>query len=68
MYDLNLIENAVKNAVQDFTENTKNDDFVKIGVSQRHIHLSREDLDTLFNKLIASQIGEYNYESTVEAL
>lgn len=27
-----------------------------------------EDLDTLFNKLIASQIGEYNYESTVEAL
>ena len=50
MYDLNLIENAVKSAVQDFTENAKNDDFVKIGVSQRHIHLSREDLDTLFGK------------------
>lgn len=50
MYDLNLIENAVKNAVQDFTETTKSDDFVKIGVSQRHIHLSREDLDTLFGK------------------
>ncbi len=53
MLDINAIENAVKNAVKDLNINVSEkaaDDYVKIGVSQRHIHLSREDLDTLFGK------------------
>ncbi len=53
MVDLKTIENAVENAVKELnitSASSINDDFVKIGVSQRHIHLSREDLDTLFGE------------------
>ena len=53
MYDLNVIENAIKKVIDEMnTEPPKDvkDDFVKIGVSQRHIHLSREDLDILFGE------------------
>ena len=48
MIDTNTIEQAVANAVKSF-QNEQNGE-IKIGVSQRHIHLSREDLDTLFGK------------------
>ncbi len=53
MYDLDQIEKTVKNVMVEMGIKTKDDvkdDFVKIGVSQRHIHLSREDLDILFGK------------------
>ncbi len=53
MNELNIIEDAVRKVVKEMnitaTEDTK-DDYVKVGVSQRHIHLSREDLDILFGK------------------
>jgi len=47
MVDLKIIEEAVKSALIDFE---KNRDTVTIGVSQRHVHLSRKDLDTLFGE------------------
>jgi len=53
MYDINALEDAVKNVVKNLNINVSEkaeNDYVKIGVSQRHVHLSREDLDTLFGK------------------
>lgn len=47
MYDLKTIEEAVRKAVTQIEENR---DCVTIGVSQRHVHLSRKDLDTLFGE------------------
>ncbi len=48
MYDTNMIAQAVKKAIADYE--AIESDQIKIGVSQRHVHLSREDLDTLFGK------------------
>lgn len=48
MYDAKAIETAVKNALSAIDADKNGE--IKIGVSQRHIHLSREDLDTLFGK------------------
>lgn len=46
--DSKMIEKAVAAAV--FEYNTEKNEQVKIGVSQRHVHLSQKDLETLFGK------------------
>ncbi len=48
MYDVKTIEQAVAKIYKEYKEDKAGE--IKIGVSQRHIHLSREDLDTLFGK------------------
>lgn len=46
-----MIDRVVREVLADMGQTApQKDDYVKIGVSQRHIHLSREDLDTLFGK------------------
>lgn len=55
MDDINVIKQVIRDTVESMNitvgnrEDTK-DDYVKIGVSQRHIHLSRADLDILFGE------------------
>ncbi len=48
MYDEKVIAEAVRKAVEQLSAGE--DQKVKIGISARHVHLSREDLDTLFGK------------------
>lgn len=48
MYDVDKIEQAVTKILKEYKHDKAGE--IKIGVSQRHIHLSREDLDTLFGK------------------
>lgn len=51
MYDEKVIAEAVKKAIEQMQTAENNDDNdIKIGISARHVHLSREDLDTLFGK------------------
>ena len=48
MYDVKKIEQAVTKILKEYKQDKAGE--IKIGVSQRHIHLSREDLDILFGK------------------
>ena len=51
MYDEKVIAEAVKKAIEQLkTQSSSDDNDIKIGISARHVHLSREDLDTLFGK------------------
>ena len=49
MYTEQMIAEAVKKALEQINSD-KNENEIKVGVSQRHIHLSQEDLETLFGK------------------
>ena len=48
-YDASLVAQIVKQVVEQYGDNGCNDT-VPVGVSNRHIHLSKEDLETLFGK------------------
>lgn len=56
MYDINEIKQAVVTALADYNENK---DKIKVGVSQRHIHLCQEDLETLFGKGFKLTVKKY---------
>lgn len=55
MYDIDTIAKAVKSVV----EKIDTDGQIKVGVSQRHVHLSQEDLETLFGKGYELHIKKY---------
>ena len=46
--DTKIIEDAVLKVINEYNKDLNGE--IKVGVSQRHIHLSREDLDILFGK------------------
>lgn len=54
-YDTDTIAKAVKSVI----ENINSEGQIKIGVSQRHVHLSQEDLETLFGKGYKLTIKKY---------
>lgn len=47
---ISAVTAEVVKAINNAPKKEENDGEIKVGVSQRHIHLSREDLDTLFGK------------------
>ena len=53
MYDIKLIQDTIKEVVSELQGE------IKVGVSQRHVHLSREDLDTLFGKGFELTVSKY---------
>ena len=56
MYDINEIKQAVVAALAGYNENK---DKIKVGVSQRPIHLCQEDLETLFGKGFKLTVKKY---------
>lgn len=50
MNDNELVQLITKNVVNILSGTNTRSEGIKVGVSARHVHLSREDLDTLFGK------------------
>ena len=55
MYDADTIAKAIKSVM----ENVNTEGEIKVGVSQRHVHLSQEDLETLFGKGYELTVKKY---------
>lgn len=55
MYDIDTITNAIMKAMEDIDDSGE----IKVGVSQRHVHLSQEDLETLFGKGYELTVKKY---------
>ena len=58
MYDEKVIAEAVRKAIEQL-DTADSDNDIKVGVSARHVHLSREDLDTLFGKGYELTVKKY---------
>lgn len=65
---------SIDKLVSDVVDSIKNDPFVKIGVSNRHIHLTKNDVETLFGKnysltpLNYLQPGQFSCKETVHLI
>ncbi len=55
MYDIDEITKAIMKAM----ENVDDSGEIKVGVSQRHVHLSQQDLETLFGKGYELTVKKY---------
>ncbi len=60
MYDIKELKEAVENVILEMQgEIRENNGEIKVGVSQRHVHLSQEDLETLFGKGYELTVKKY---------
>ena len=66
------IADIVKKVISEMGEGSSNDNVIPVGISNRHIHLNREDLETLFGKGYEltpikdlSQPGQYACKETL---
>lgn len=66
------IADIVKKVISEMGDNTQTENTIPVGISNRHIHLNREDLETLFGKGYEltpmkelSQPGQYACKETL---